>query len=400
MHSIVLATADEDLRLHVTGTLLGAGRAALCCASWTEALACLATERTRVLLVDAALPGASGELLDAISRSVPHAPQVRVVRGALPPLPTASDAQIERLARLGDQQPFDDRDKKLLALIGLGGEPLSLVGHLATHPAPVWLQGERGSGKQWVARLIHRLGGADRPFAVLRPGEQPVIGRPGTIYVDDADAHAIPVIEAVLGLAEAGGWRVFAGSHVPPDPARDPGRWQVVPLRPLRERPKDIRPLARLYLDDWRRKLGVPARRVDAALWERIERHPWPGNQRELETFVVQAATGARGGVLSPASLPRRVLALLDAGAREEAARQGFEALVEARLRPFVERYEAGPGAEPLHALVIDATERALLRLALARTAGNQKAAAELLGIARNTLRERMARLDPLQERA
>jgi len=41
----------------------------------------------------------------------------------------------------------------------------------------------------------------------------------------------------------------------------------------------------------------------------------------------------------------------------------------------------------------VDATERALIQLALARTEGNRKAAASLLGISRNTLHERIGRL-------
>ena len=45
------------------------------------------------------------------------------------------------------------------------------------------------------------------------------------------------------------------------------------------------------------------------------------------------------------------------------------------------------PGAAlDLHTLVVESTERALLRLVLTRTAGNQKAAAQMLGLARNTL--------------
>ena len=67
---------------------------------------------------------------------------------------------------------------------------------------------------------------------------------------------------------------------------------------------------------------------------------------------------------------------------------EGFETLVEARLRPLVASVE--PGAKiPLHKISVQATERALIRLMLARTEGDQKAAAELLGIARNTFRSK-----------
>ena len=64
----------------------------------------------------------------------------------------------------------------------------------------------------------------------------------------------------------------------------------------------------------------------------------------------------------------------------------GFEELVEARLRNIVAGIEKGARV-PLHRISVQATEKALIRLSLSHTGGDQKAAAELLGVARNTLR-------------
>lgn len=78
--------------------------------------------------------------------------------------------------------------------------------------------------------------------------------------------------------------------------------------------------------------------------------------------------------------------------ATEEEALVSFEALAEARLQPVVSAWV--PGGEPsLHSVVVDGCERALLRLALARTHGSRKGAAQLLGLARNTLAAKVARL-------
>jgi DNA-binding NtrC family response regulator len=399
MHSIVVATADEDLRAEVVERLAAEGRTAISCATWADTLARTAHEATKLVLVDGELPNASGALLDAVRRSVPHTPQVRVLRGALPPLEALpSPVHLVRLVHeMG--QLLTEREAKLLPLVGIGPEPFALLQRLAASPLPVRYQGERGTGKQWLARLVHRLAGAEGPFVVLRSGETPLLreGPSGTVYVEDVEHHGVENVLATFALAEATGWRVAAGSRVPPDPQREGMGWTNVVLKPLRERPKDIRPVARLYLDDWRKRLGLPSRRVTAGLWQRIETYAWPGNHRELETFVVQAATSARGATLSEETVPRRVLQLLVPGDRDREDRKAFEELVEARLRPVVARHTAMEGAG-LHQMVIDATERALLRLALIRTAGNQKAAAELLGIARNTLRERVLRLDPFDE--
>jgi len=149
-----------------------------------------------------------------------------------------------------------------------------------------------------------------------------------------------------------------------------------------------------LYLDAYVAQLALGPKRFDADLWSHLSAHSWPGNQRELEAFVVRALTSAQQPTVSWGRLPPSVQALLDPGLQAQAATQGFEHLVEDHLRPLVERYHADGAPLALHRLVIDATERALVRVAL-QVAGNQKAAATLLGVARNTLRERIARLDP-----
>ncbi len=74
---------------------------------------------------------------------------------------------------------------------------------------------------------------------------------------------------------------------------------------------------------------------------------------------------------------------------------EAFEEVVEGRLRALIQQVDLDSGIE-VRRLAVDATERALYRLALARTGGNQLAAARLLGVARNTLRSRAARLGVL----
>ena len=119
----------------------------------------------------------------------------------------------------------------------------------------------------------------------------------------------------------------------------------------------------------------------------------WPGNGRELEEFVLALLAEVPGPTFRADDLTPGLLARLrapvDAAAREVG---GFEELAEDRLRPVVGAFRPGNGPS-LHRLVIDATERALLTLVLARTGGNRKAAAELLGVARNTLLARIREL-------
>lgn len=70
-----------------------------------------------------------------------------------------------------------------------------------------------------------------------------------------------------------------------------------------------------------------------------------------------------------------------------ELARIPFEELVSLRLRPVVDLLDEGGENRCIYREVMNQVERALIRLALERTDGNQQRAARLLGISRNTLR-------------
>ena len=93
------------------------------------------------------------------------------------------------------------------------------------------------------------------------------------------------------------------------------------------------------------------------------------------------------------AHLPPALRARLSPEAQLDEGLESFEELVRARLAQAVARWTPVAGTPSLHDHVIDATERALLQLALTRTEGNRKAAATLLGLSRNTLHERIVRL-------
>ena len=73
-------------------------------------------------------------------------------------------------------------------------------------------------------------------------------------------------------------------------------------------------------------------------------------------------------------------------------ARRGGETLEQAVVRNLEQYFADLDGAKPhaLHEMVLQAVERPLLKFALDRAAGNQSAAAELLGINRNTLRKKL----------
>jgi two-component system, NtrC family, nitrogen regulation response regulator GlnG len=394
MQPIILATADEDYRVQVLERILALGYSADCCANWPETIAAIAQKKTRVLLLDAELPEVSGEFLAKLIETLPHRPVVRVIRGQAAPLTRANS--IKQLVTEHGDIELTRFERSLIPLWGLGPEALRMLRDLAANPSPVFVQGEPGTGKEWIARLLHRLSNTPGPFVVVRPGEEPVLDQaaPGTVYLKNLYRHPETTLRTNQTIAQAQGWRLAAGGRPSLKDRKRHLGFLHVELKPLRERPKAIRPLAKHYLQSYQTRLGLPKRRITPRLWRMLEAYPWPGNNREMESFIVQAVTSCRGPSLSPDHLPRRVLGLLDPSEDTFAFTDAFETVVEDRLRELVANFSPLPDSPHLHRIVIDSTERALFRLALQRTRGNQKAAAELLGLARNTLRSKLQRLE------
>jgi len=72
-----------------------------------------------------------------------------------------------------------------------------------------------------------------------------------------------------------------------------------IELPPLRERPDDIETLARHFMQRMARKLGKPLDRIDAQALEKLKRHTWPGNIRDLQNTIERAAILATSDTLT-----------------------------------------------------------------------------------------------------
>ncbi len=401
MGRVTVATADDRLRQDLVGLLASAGLPVESAANWEGLLGRLASPRCTLGVVDVRLPGLAPELLQAFVASLPHQPQIRTVKGTAGELTAAPirHQDLLRLARRITRAGIDKDLRKELRLLGAGGDTFEVLGRLAAGSIPVLVQGERGSGKERLARALHQISGDDGPFEVLGDdlAWEPEDGPPGTIYVDQAADRDISEISSLASRALASGWRLIAGSRRAAPDVMEQRRWSLLHLTPLRERPEELRSLTHHYLDRYRRRLGLPRRRFHRSLWALVMSHRWPGNARELETFVVQALTVSRDPVLRAEDLPEAVRRLVEPAPETHVLdlAEAFEEVVEGRLRALIQQVDLDSGIE-VRRLAVDATERALYRLALARTGGNQLAAARLLGVARNTLRSRAARLGVL----
>lgn len=145
-------------------------------------------------------------------------------------------------------------------------------------------------------------------------------------------------------------------------------RLNVIPLTipPLRERPEDVEPLARFFLEKMTTAMRRPARDITHDAMAMLERYAWPGNARELRNVIERAVILEDGAEILPEHLPDE----LQPGARAVDLEPGF--------------------ALPASGVNLEELEKDLLRQALQRTHGNKTRAAELLCLTRDTLRYRL----------
>jgi two-component system nitrogen regulation response regulator GlnG len=304
------------------------------------------------------------------------------------------------------------------------------VGRVARTEMTVLLMGESGTGKELVARAVHANSTrAKGPFITVNMAAIPkdlieselyghekgsftgaVERRPGkfelasggTLFLDEIGELPIELQAKLLRVLQerevdrVGGQRplpvdvrIVAATNADLARSVEEGRFRrdlyyrlaVVPIRlpPLRERESDVILLARHFISRYGEQLKGRALTLARDAEPLLLAHPWPGNVRELQNVVQRALLKLNGTRLSSSDL----VGLLPAAAHAE---RGLTGMVEAILD--------GPAPESgRYQQALASVEAPLLAAALTRTKGNQLRAAELLGMNRNTLRERMRAL-------
>lgn len=281
-----------------------------------------------------------------------------------------------------------------------------LIEAVAPSDAPVLVQGERGTGKELIAQLIHaRSRRAERPliavdcgalppdlaeaelFGVVRArgsGRATSLGRlelahTGTVFLDEVGALPAAAQARLLAALERGAverlgegvprrvdLRVVSASTAPLEAEVAAGRVRAdlyhrlavvrVTVPPLRERLSDLPLLAAHFLE----KHGPPGAELAPGALEVLQGYGWPGNVRELEQVIRRALARLEG---PPGDHPVRIEA----------------DLLRAEL-------PGGAGSAPAAAPAREPEDRrAVLLRALSSHGGNRAAAARSLGIGRAT---------------
>jgi len=401
MAFVLIATSKQTLHTKTAQDLSSSGVEVRSAANWSGTVMELSNEECRMVLIDTGMSGVETELLLNLTRSLPHSPDIRAIGDTLPAVegeevvkraPQGPQALckvvLRRIDRGLKRQALED-----LKLMGLGDAPFERISRLTQQSLPIRIEGERGTNKEGLARTIHALSEGSKPFIKLDP-EQNINIEPdcGTVYIKEVNDWASEQVEELISSATRANCRVIAGSRMAHKESNNV-KWASVLISPLRKRPEDLRALTLLYVNRYRRRLGLSRRRVHRSLWALILSYRWYGNSRELEYFIVQVVTSVEGASLSADALPPSVRSLVEPESPVEKLAEGFEVVVESRLREMVNGYKPNTGLG-LHKLATNATERALIKLALVKTGGDQQAAAKILGIARNTLRSKIVSLD------
>jgi len=346
-------------------------------------------------------------------------------------------ASREVLASAPPAGPAAEADEAGVVLIGASAamqEVYKRIGKVAQSGAAVLIRGETGTGKEVVARAIHAHSPRrEKPFVAVNCGALPeslveseLFGyargaftgaeadKPGrfesaeggTLFLDEVgelppatqvkllrflDSQIIERLGSVRSISLD--VRILAATNRDLPSAIRTGRVRAdlfyrlaviqIDLPPLRRRMEDVLPLAAHFLADLAAPGAAPSP-ISKSAAAVLAAYAWPGNVRELRNAMENAAVVSGGGPILPVHLPESVRAGRSAAEADRSAGEGA-------LGEYLDLL--GPREGELHRQAVEGLERALLRRVLAETRGSRKAAAERLGLHRNTLRNKLRSL-------
>jgi DNA-binding NtrC family response regulator len=285
-------------------------------------------------------------------------------------------------------------------------ELLALLGKVAPHSMPVLITGETGTGKELIARALHRLGPRREHgfISISCPAHGEALSEPeifghvrgaftglttdraglferahgGTLLLDDVGVLPLALQGRLLRVLETGtvarigsnepiavDVRVVATTHRALDREVAAGRFRAdlyyrlnvfqVRVPSLRDRASDMPLLIEHLLKGISRALDRQVRGVSDAARRRLIEWEWPGNVRELHNVLASAALAASSDIIQEHDLPRVLV------------------------------HKGGAPVTPIAEL-----ERAEVARAMAETHGNKMEAARRLGISRRALYRRL----------
>lgn len=312
-----------------------------------------------------------------------------------------------------------------------------LIEQVAPSLATVLITGESGTGKEVVARQIHEQSGRKGPFVAVNCGaipenllESELFGhergaftgavsaragrfeqaKGGTFFLDEiGDMPTVMQVKLLRVLEERVIERVGSADSIPVDvrliaathrdlPKRiEAGRFRedlfyrlsVFPIEiaPLRDRPKDVAPL----VDEFIRRLGEDdsvSLQISGEAMAVLERYAWPGNVRELANLIERLIVVRPNGTIRRKNLPWPIV---ERGAAEPEAHEVVSSNLNA-VSGSVRVTLPSDGLDLKQYLA--KIEQDMIHQALMESDGVVQRAAELLGVGRTTLVEKIRRYE------
>jgi len=309
------------------------------------------------------------------------------------------------------------------------------IGRVAAQDVTVLIAGESGTGKELVARAIYQHSARSKaPFFALNCAAIPEnlleselfghekgaftgadrrrIGRfeqcrGGTIFLDEIGDMPLSLQAKILRVLQEqtfervggnetihGDVRIIAATHRDLNQRSADEKFRTdlyyrlsvftIQLPALRDRGEDLAGLVQFYTRRFAGELGRDVRDVSAEAMAVLQAHHWPGNVRELQSVLKQALLQASGTVLLQAFLPELRTRSEQRDAENSLRTCDWSALIRQKLAAEVSE---------LYAQVHDELDRLLFSHALDHTRGNQREAARVLGISRQTMRVKLRAL-------
>ena len=450
MGKILLCDDEEALCRSVGRILRGSGHDVVI-ADGPAGAARIRQERFDLILTDIRMPGIDGfEIIATAHQYAPQTPVIAMSGNAEIPdavraihagardfliKPFDSSTLDEAVASVlrpppavdqpGDPRDWRDRHAPWL----LGSDPammpvLALLSQVADTRCTVLLTGESGTGKELAARSLHAGSArAGKPFIAVNSAaipqnlvESELFGHArgaftgatasrlgkfgqadgGTIFLDEIGEMEVGVQAKLLRLIQDGELhpvgdetfhkidvRVIAATNRNLETDVEAGRFRadlywrlnVIPIEmpSLRDRTTDIVRLAEHFLARANERNRRQVESIDPQTMAVLKSYWWPGNIRELENVIERMVIVKGSGVLMPADLPSSLRSPRPTPARGA---------------PVPELPETGADLKT----ILEAVEEKMIGEALVRTNGNKNRAAELLGLNRTTLVEKLRR--------
>ena len=443
--TILVVDDDDSLRRVTQLQLEEAGYSVVTASNGGEALALVEAENPALVITDLKMPGLSGlELLakirdsypeisvvlitafgtvqtaveamkagayDYITKPIDYEELVLLVKRAMERQQLVEEVRILRLS-LDQKYGFESIIGQSKALL----QVLEMASRVAQRDSTVLIRGETGTGKELLAKAIHRNSRRkDQPFVTINCGaipkdllESELFGHAkgaftgafapkrgkvemadgGTLFLDEIGELPLELQVKLLRLIQQGeiekvgttgpatvDVRIIAATHRNLKNLIEDGafredlyyRLAVIPLElpPLRERVEDIPELVQHLFLKAKQKNGLPNLKLSPALASRFCRYRWPGNVRELENVIERLVVLSTGEEITLEDLPEFLR-------RDERESEGLHLEL------------------PAHGISLEGVEKELIQKALQKFDWNQTRAADFLDISRRTLIYRM----------